>query len=49
MSREAMTADVVLLPHEALKVLVDTIMEHHNIDIVLYDCTNKPPATIERE
>lgn len=49
MSREAMTAHVVQFPRELLDLLIQKITTIETIDMVLYDCTHKPPATIEWE
>jgi len=47
-SKEAMTADVFELQHELLHDVAGSIVSL-GIDMVLYDITSKPPATIEWE
>lgn len=49
-SIDAMTADWAKLPHEFLaKVSNDIINNVRGINRVVYDCSSKPPATIEWE
>ncbi len=45
-----MTAEAAQLPWEVLsKVTTRIVNEVHGVNRVLYDCTGKPPATIELE
>ena len=48
-SKEAMTVNFYPLPQSILKRLVKKITAVPGVDLVLYDVTNKPPATIEWE
>ena len=48
-SEEAMTANFAQLPMEKVKELAAKIMASGQISAVMYDVTNKPPATIEWE
>lgn len=48
-SEEAMTANFAQLPIEKVKELAAKIMASGQISAVMYDVTNKPPATIEWE
>ena len=48
-SEEAMTANFAQLPMEKVKELAAKIMTSGQISAVMYDVTNKPPATIEWE
>ncbi len=48
-SRDAMTARHANLPLAFIKKLADRLMKLPGIDMVLYDVTDKPPATIEWE
>lgn len=49
-SIDAMTADWAKLPHEFLaKVSNEIINNVKGINRVVYDCSSKPPATIEWE
>jgi len=48
-SRDGMTADFVKLPDSIVEKIVSGISKIDGIDCVLYDVTNKPPATIELE
>jgi GMP synthase (glutamine-hydrolysing) len=48
-STEAMTANATRLPKEFLATVTGKILALPGIDLVFYDLTNKPPATIEWE
>ncbi|MDD5026682.1 MAG: glutamine-hydrolyzing GMP synthase [Candidatus Peribacteraceae bacterium] len=48
-STDAMTADAVRLPEKVLKSMTERILKIQGIDLVFYDLTSKPPATIEWE
>lgn len=48
-SMEAMTANFTELPWDRLQTLAQKMLEIPGISGVLYDATNKPPATIEWE
>jgi GMP synthase (glutamine-hydrolysing) len=48
-SKEAMTANWARLPWEKIMKIARALMKLHGIDMVFYDVTNKPPATIEWE
>jgi GMP synthase (glutamine-hydrolysing) len=48
-SRDGMTADFAVLPPAVLDDLVGALAPLDGVDAVLYDVTNKPPATIELE
>jgi len=49
-SRDAMTANVARLPYDVLERISTRITnEVHEINRVVYDITNKPPATMEWE
>ncbi len=48
-SVDGMTADVVLMGAEALNALTAKLLELPGIAAVFYDCTHKPPGTIEWE
>jgi GMP synthase (glutamine-hydrolysing) len=48
-SRDGMTADWARLPAPVVDVLARALGELERVDAVLYDVTNKPPATIELE
>jgi GMP synthase (glutamine-hydrolysing) len=48
-SQEAMTANAFHLTEKFLVRVTKKILELEGIDMVFYDCTNKPPATIEWE
>jgi GMP synthase (glutamine-hydrolysing) len=48
-SADAMTAKHANLPLEFIQNLGDRILEIPGVDMVLYDVTDKPPATIEWE
>ena len=48
-SRDAMTADVYPMPLPRLARLVVAVQAVPGVGPVLYDCTTKPPATIEWE
>jgi len=48
-SEEAMTANFAELPLAATQILAAEILEDSGLSAVLYDITNKPPATIEWE
>jgi GMP synthase (glutamine-hydrolysing) len=48
-SRDGMTADFARLPLSVVDELAAALGQLEGIDAVLYDVTNKPPATIELE
>jgi GMP synthase (glutamine-hydrolysing) len=48
-SRDGMTADFVPLPSEIVIRIVTALAQRPQIECILYDVTNKPPATIELE
>jgi GMP synthase (glutamine-hydrolysing) len=48
-SVDGMTADVVLMEPKALDTLTAKLLELPSIAAVFYDCTHKPPGTIEWE
>ncbi|MBN2127321.1 MAG: glutamine-hydrolyzing GMP synthase, partial [Candidatus Diapherotrites archaeon] len=48
-SREAMTARFAWIEKKLLIELAQKLIQINGINAVLYDCTNKPPATIEWE
>jgi GMP synthase (glutamine-hydrolysing) len=48
-SRDGMTAEYARLPEAAVRDIVDALATLPRVDAVLYDVTNKPPATIELE
>ncbi len=48
-SVDGMTADVVLMAPDALDELTAKLLELPGIAAVFYDCTHKPPGTIEWE
>jgi GMP synthase (glutamine-hydrolysing) len=48
-SVDGMTASAVRIPAELLTKMVRELMEVEGVAGVLYDLTNKPPATIEWE
>jgi GMP synthase (glutamine-hydrolysing) len=48
-SRDGMTADFARLPAPVVSELAQALGELQGVDAVLYDVTNKPPATIELE
>jgi GMP synthase (glutamine-hydrolysing) len=48
-SRDGMTADFARLPASVVRDLAQALAALPGIDAVLYDVTNKPPATIELE
>jgi GMP synthase (glutamine-hydrolysing) len=48
-SRDGMTADFARLPGPVIEELARTLGALPGVDAVLYDVTNKPPATIELE
>jgi GMP synthase (glutamine-hydrolysing) len=48
-SRDGMTADFARLPAPVVSDLAGALGELNGVDAVLYDVTNKPPATIELE
>jgi len=48
-SRDGMTADFARLPAPVVSELARALGELDGVDAVLYDVTNKPPATIELE
>jgi GMP synthase (glutamine-hydrolysing) len=49
LSTDAMTARYADLPMELIRAMADAVLAMPGIDAVLYDVTNKPPATIEWE
>jgi GMP synthase (glutamine-hydrolysing) len=48
-SRDGMTAEYARLPEAALREIVSSLATLSRVDAVVYDVTNKPPATIELE
>ena len=48
-SKEAMTVNFYPMPKNILDDIANKILQIAGIDLVLYDVTNKPPATIEWE
>ena len=48
-SRDGMTAQFTKMPEELMYQLTEKLLAIPGIDAVLYDITNKPPATIEWE
>lgn len=48
-STEAMTANATRLPREFLATVTKRLLKLPGIDLVFYDLTSKPPATIEWE
>jgi GMP synthase (glutamine-hydrolysing) len=48
-SRDGMTADFARLPAGVVRELAQALGALERVDAVLYDVTNKPPATIELE
>jgi GMP synthase (glutamine-hydrolysing) len=48
-SQEAMTANAFHLPAEFIKRVTEKLLTLPGIDLVFYDLTSKPPATIEWE
>ncbi len=48
-SRDGMTADFARLPAAVVDEIAGTLARLDRVDAVLYDVTNKPPATIELE
>jgi GMP synthase (glutamine-hydrolysing) len=48
-SRDGMTADFARLPGAVVDELAAALSQLDRVDAVLYDVTNKPPATIELE
>ena len=48
-SRDGMTADFAKLPPAVVEEIAGTLAQLDPVDAVLYDVTNKPPATIELE
>ncbi|MFL6447281.1 MAG: glutamine-hydrolyzing GMP synthase [Bryobacteraceae bacterium] len=48
-SVDGMTADVVLMPSDALHQLTTRLLALPGVAAVFYDCTHKPPGTIEWE
>lgn len=48
-SKDGMTAEYAKIPFHLVYTLSDEIMKIPGVDAVLYDITNKPPATIEWE
>jgi GMP synthase (glutamine-hydrolysing) len=49
LSRDGMTADFARLPGPVVDELASALGQLDGVDAVLYDVTNKPPATIELE
>jgi GMP synthase (glutamine-hydrolysing) len=48
-SRDGMTADFAKLPPAVVEEIADALAQLAPVDAVLYDVTDKPPATIELE
>jgi GMP synthase (glutamine-hydrolysing) len=48
-SRDGMTAEYARLPEVAVRDIVQSLATLSRVDAVVYDVTNKPPATIELE
>ncbi len=48
-STEAMTVSFFKLPESVLKNIVNKLKRFPQVDLILYDITNKPPGTIEWE
>jgi GMP synthase (glutamine-hydrolysing) len=48
-STDGMTAEYTKIPRKLMYELADCLLAIPGIDAVLYDITNKPPATIEWE
>jgi GMP synthase (glutamine-hydrolysing) len=48
-SRDGMTADFAKLPPAVIDEIAAALGQLERVDAVLYDVTNKPPATIELE
>ena len=48
-SRDGMTAQYAKLPQAVLERLTAAVLNVHGVAALLYDVTNKPPATIEWE
>ncbi len=48
-SRDGMTAEYYKMDSKLLYELADRVLSFEGVDAVLYDITNKPPATIEWE
>jgi GMP synthase (glutamine-hydrolysing) len=48
-SRDGMTADFARLPDAVVREIAQALAGLDRVDAVLYDVTNKPPATIELE
>jgi GMP synthase (glutamine-hydrolysing) len=48
-SRDGMTADFARLPDAVVRAIAQALAGLERVDAVLYDVTNKPPATIELE
>jgi GMP synthase (glutamine-hydrolysing) len=48
-SRDGMTADFARVPAAVVDEIAAALACLDRVDVVLYDVTNKPPATIELE
>ena len=48
-SRDGMTAEYARLPDAVVRDIVQSVTTLARVDAVIYDVTNKPPATIELE
>jgi GMP synthase (glutamine-hydrolysing) len=48
-SRDGMTAEYARLPEPVVREIAAALATLGRVDAVLYDVTNKPPATIELE
>ena len=48
-SRDGMTAEYARLPEPVIRDIVEALATLDRVDAVVYDVTNKPPATIELE